>query len=333
MNILITGGCGFIGRNLIHTLLERGDGVRIRVLDNLSVGKPEELREIAPFGVMEGEEIPGIVTPLELVVGDILDQRLLTRACKGVEAIVHLAANTGVIPSVENPRMDFMNNVLGTLNCLEAARLNEVRRFVFASSGAPLGEQAPPIHEELVPRPLSPYGASKLCGEAYCSVYFRSFGVEAVALRFGNVYGPRSAHKQSVVAKFIGHILRSEPLTIYGDGNQTRDFVYVEDLVEAIIRGLETEKIGGEVFQIATQKEHTVFEIADALNGLGRRILGQESEVLFESERKGEVRRNFSDITKARARLGFEPRYDLTRGLEKTFEWFLQNRTEITRNL
>lgn len=323
MNVLITGGCGFIGRNLIHALLKRGDGVRIRVLDNLSVGKAVELGEIGPYATLEREEIPEVVSPLELVVGDILDQQLLTRACSNVDAIVHLAASTGVIPSVENPRMDFMNNVMGTLNCLEAARLNHVHRFVFASSGAPLGEQDPPIHEELVPRPLSPYGASKLCGEAYCSVYFRSFGLEAVALRFGNVYGPRSAHKNSIVAKFIGHILRSEPLPIYGDGNQTRDFIYVEDLVEAIVKALETEKIGGEVFQIATQKEHTVFEIADVLNCLGREVLGRESEIVFEMERKGEVRRSFSDITKARLRLGFEPRYDVARGLEETFRWFL----------
>jgi len=193
---------------------------------------------------------------LELVVGDVTEKSLALNVCKGADAVVHLAASTGVIPSVEDPEQDFASNVVGTFNYLEAARLNGIGRFVFASSGAPLGEQVPPVHEEMVPHPISPYGAGKLCGEAYCSAYHGSFGLETVVLRFGNVYGPHSKHKGSVVAKFIRHIMASEPLPIYGDGNQTRDFIYVEDLTEAILLALNRADVGGEIFQIATHREH-----------------------------------------------------------------------------
>ena len=223
----------------------------------------------------------------ELVVGDIRDQRLAEEACRGIDVIVHLAANTGDIPSIENPMEDCTANVIGTVNYLEAARLAGSKRFVLASSGAPLGEQKPPIHENMVPRPISPYGASKLAGEAYCSAYHGSFALDSVVLRFGNVYGPHSNHKGSVVAKFIKHILADEPLPIYGDGNQTRDFIYVEDLVRAILLSLERPGIGGEVFRIATHREHTVGEVAETLNRLAEKHLGRKSEVIYEKERKG----------------------------------------------
>ena len=148
---------------------------------------------------------------------------------------------------------------------LEAARKNSVKRFVFASSGAPVGECNPPIHEELPCHPVSPYGASKLAGEGYCSAYYRTFGVETVALRFGNVYGPGSGHKNSVIAKFIKQAMNGEPLEIYGDGKQTRDFIYIDDLIEAIRLSATVERIGGNVFQIATNTETTVREMTNKL--------------------------------------------------------------------
>lgn len=335
MNILVTGGCGFIGVNLILRLLKDDEEHRIRVIDNLSVGKREDLEEIqrSEVGGQSSESEP---TGIELVVGDIRDRDLAVKACRGMDAVVHLAANTGVIPSIEDPRGDCTTNVLGTLNYLEACRVNPstisrtygaggVKRFVFASSGAPLGEQEPPIHEEMVPSPISPYGASKLCGEAYCSAYHGSYGLNTVVLRFGNVYGPRSSHKGSAVAKFIKHVFAGEPLPIYGDGNQTRDFIYVDDLVDAILLALERPNVGGEVFQIATHREHTVGEVAEVLNRLAEKHLGRKSEIVYEKERKGEVRRNYSDISKARRALGFEPRWGLEEGLEETFKWFMKS--------
>lgn len=325
MNILITGGCGFIGINLIRMLLEQNTDIRIRVVDNLSVGTREALASIGQLTEISKKGIGNTLNSrFELMVGNILDGDLARISCQGVDAVVHLAANTGVIPSIEDPMADCQTNVLGTINYLEGARVNEIKHFVFASSGAPLGEQGPPINEDMVPRPISPYGASKLSGEAYCSAYNGSFGLDTVALRFGNVYGPHSSHKGSVVAKFIKHIFSREPLTIYGDGTQTRDFIHVDDIVQAIILALKKENVGGEVFQIATYREHTVNEVAEELIRLAKKHLGRTSPIIYEEERKGEIKRNFSDITKAQKSLGFEPKYELVRGLEDIFLWFLE---------
>jgi UDP-glucose 4-epimerase len=309
--ILITGGCGFIGCNLVRSVLALDDN-KIMIIDNLSTGSKEQLAGIIPFqeaGFSQLED-QSAMAKVVLVKGDVQDVSLAMMACREAHAIVHLAANAGVIPSIEDPRYDCLTNVVGTLNYLEAARKNRVKRFVFASSGAPLGEQTPPNHEEMVPCPKSPYGASKLSGEGYCMAYHGSFGLDTVVLRFGNVYGPYSTHKNSVVAKFIKHILASEPLTIYGDGNQTRDFIHVSD---------------------GTEEEHTIVEVAEELNRLAKKYLGRTCPVLYEKKRKGEVRRSYSDISKARKLLGFEPKFHLRRGLEDTFLWFLENNVEEGR--
>ena len=261
---------------------------------------------------------------VELLVGDIQDEQLTAAAGRDIEAVVHLAANTGVGPSVENPRMDCLSNVLGTFNVLESARENNVRRFIFASSGAPIGECVPPIHEEMVPHPVSPYGASKLAGEAYCSAYFRTFSIETVALRFGNVYGPRSGHKNSVVAKFIRNALNGLPIQVYGDGNQTRDFLYIDDLVESIVQSSKMPNIGGEVFQIATASETSirqiVLEIQDALKSVNIELPTLE----YTNPRLGDVHRNYSDTRKAESLLGWKPLTSRKEGLQKTVKWFIE---------
>src|ERR687894_751298 len=265
LNWLVKSGRGVFGAGPIRSLMEEG-GHSIRVVDNLTVGDRDDLATAADF-VEKSPEDPGPIDgPVELVVGDILDEELALRAAEGADAIVHLAANTGVLPSVEDPRGDCMSNVVGTLNYLEAARHAGVGRFIFASSGgAIVGETEPPIHEEMPPHPVASYGASKLAGEGYCSAYFRTFGVESVALRFGNVYGPLSGHKNSVVARFIKRATSGEVLEIYGDGTQTRDFIFVGDLISAVRLAASVEGVGGEVFQIATSAETTVQELKDTL--------------------------------------------------------------------
>lgn len=327
MNWLITGGCGFIGRSLIRNLQADADHY-VRILDNLTVGSVDDLKQVtdfietgklaAHFPVLEGHSV-------ELVVGDILDEDLALRVVEGMDVIVHLAANTGVGPSVENPRADCITNVIGTLNFLEAARANAVRRFVFASSGAPAGECEPPIHEELPPHPVSPYGASKLAGEGYCSAYFRTFGVETVALRFSNVYGPLSSRKDSVVAKFIKNAVEGKDLEVYGDGSQTRDFIYIDDLIRAIRCAAERDHVGGETFQIATARETTVGEIAEKLSELFLKKDGsRELQITYSEPRLGDVKRNFSDISKAGRMLQWQPKMLLEDGLQKTIDWFLR---------
>ncbi len=330
-HVLITGGCGFIGVNLVETLIRNRLVKTIRIMDDLSVGTKEELELVlSEFGdfrkrccdkrinyIFKSNSHPSV----ELLIEDIRNAGFAEKATRGVKVVVHLAANTGVAPSVETPRLDMEVNVIGTFNMLEASRQNNVQKFIFASSGAPLGEVEPPIHEGKVPRPVSPYGASKLAGEAYCSAYYRTFGLKTVSLRFGNVYGLRSKHKNSVVAKFLKQALAEETLQIYGDGRQTRDFLYISDLINAIVLAIKVDT-GGEVFQIATHRETSINEIAEVVKELVERETGKRVNIVYESPRPGDVKRNFSDISKARKILGFEPRYNLLAGLRETFEYF-----------
>ena len=326
MNWLITGGCGFIGTALIRTLKEEGNP-GIRVVDNLTVGDRDDLATAADF-VEKSSEEPGPMDPdgpVELVVGDITDGELALRAAEGADAIVHLAARTGVLPSVEDPRGDCWANVFGTLNFLEAARHNGVGRFVFASSGGTvIGDVEPPINEEMAPRPTAPYGASKLAGEGYCSAYFQTFGIQTVALRFGNVYGPGSIHKKgNAVPRFIQRAKDGEALEVYGDGAQTRDYVFIEDLVRAIKLSATTENVGGETFQIATNAETTVLELIDKLIPALAEAGIKDVEVRNTEARRGEVRRNFADTSKAKRLLGWQPEMDLDEGLRQTVAWFV----------
>lgn len=321
---LITGGCGFIGVNLIDHILKKNRDSKIRVLDNLSVGTRSNLLEVCDF--MEIESLilnPESSSKVELVVADIRNFDSCLNVCKGIDVVVHLAASTGVSTSVKNPREDMDVNVIGTFNMLEASRYNGVKKFIFASSGAPLGETEPPIHEENAPKPVSPYGASKLAGEGYCSAYYRTFKLKTILLRFSNVYGPRSEYKDSVVAKFFKQALANEPLEVYGDGNQTRDFIYIYDLINAIILASKADT-GGEVFQIATYKETTVNEISEAVKGLVEKETGKNVDIIYGEPRIGDVKRNFSDISKAKKILGFEPKYDLLTGLRETFKYFVK---------
>lgn len=324
MNWLITGGCGFIGSRLIAHLVQLPAN-QVRIVDNLSVGSRADLEAVTSFTESDPKSLGSSNARVELVVGDIRDAQLARKVTQGVDVVVHLAANTGVNPSVEDPRLDCETNVMGTLNYLEGARENGVARFVFASSGAPVGEVTPPIHEELPPHPVSPYGASKLAGEAYCSAYWKTFSLETVALRFGNVYGPGSTHKSSVVAKFTRNAMRSEPMEIYGDGKQTRDFIYIDDLIAAIRSAVTVPGIGGMVFQIAANTETTVGELAERLAATLERKGVARVPIHHGEARPGDVRRNYSDISRARNRLGWSPEHDLDGGLEKTVTWYIEN--------
>jgi UDP-glucose 4-epimerase len=330
MRWLVTGGCGFIGRNLIRRAM-RDAAASFRIVDDLSTGTRDDLRAIADFGEASPDD-PRVDwsdwsrARVELVTADIRDGAIARRVAAGADVVAHLAANTGVAPSVADPLRDATTNIIGTLNYLEACRHNAVRRFVFASSGAPIGECNPPIHEELPAHPVSPYGASKLAGEAYCSAYARSFGIETVALRFGNCYGPLSSHKSSVVARFIREALAGEPWEIYGDGQQTRDFIHVDDVAEAIVLAAAAGGVGGEVFQIASNAETTVLELADELAAVLKAHGIAPPAVRHATPRVGDVKRNFSDTSKARARLGWRPSVALAQGLDATVRWFLEMR-------
>lgn len=319
-NILITGGAGFVGINLTRHLV-KNTGHKITVLDNLSTGNFGLLKEVVEAG---GKKIEYRFTPdpgaLCFLQMDILQKEAVYRALEGQQSVVHLAAQTGVIPSLENPEKDAEINITGTLNLLRASVKHKIETFVFASSAAPLGEQEPPLDEQKVPRPLSPYGASKLAGEGYCSAFYGSFGLNTVVLRFSNLYGPNSFHKGSVVARFIKQVLNGEAPVIYGDGSQTRDFLYTGDLCRCIAAVLESGggNGAGEVFQLGSGTETSV----NRLVGLLKEVTGTPFSVLHEPERKGEIRYNYTSIKKARKRFGFHPSTDLKTGLSLTWKWF-----------
>ncbi|MFH1809337.1 MAG: NAD-dependent epimerase/dehydratase family protein [Pseudomonadota bacterium] len=324
MQWLVTGGCGFIGGHLIERLCTDA-GARVRVLDDLSVGTRSDLERVARV-VDPGRAVPGDV---ELVVGDVRDPELVQQVSMDCDAIVHLAARTGVLPSIEDPRGDFAVNVLGTLNVLEAARLNRVARVILASSGAPIGDQPAPFHEDMPVRPISPYGASKACGEAYARAYAASFGLGTVALRFSNVYGPRSDRKGSVVARFVSQALAGETLHIYGDGSQTRDFLYVEDLCQAIVDAARAN-LRGELLQIASGQETSLNALLGVLLPILRDQAGLDCQVVREDFRQGEIRRNFARVDRAQRLLCWEASTSLAQGLERTVRWFV-NRTQPSR--
>ena len=313
--VVVTGGAGFIGANLVRLLLKHR--YEVAVFDNLSVGSAEYLAGL----------------PVEFIKGDILDRPAVNKAMVGRTGVVHLAAQTGVPGSLLDPRRDCEINVLGTLNLLEACRTQKARaesvgngpsnrgpRFVLASSNAPLGKQPPPAQEDKAPLPISPYGASKLAGEAYCLAYNGSWRLETLALRFGNVYGPFSAHKNSVVAKFFKDTLANGQVIVDGDGNQTRDFIYVEDLCRAILLALESH-VGGEVFQIAAGVETSIRSLAKLI----REVAEQNIQVDHRPKRRGDIRRNFSDVSKARSLLHWHPQTELRDGLKQTWTWFQKN--------
>jgi len=300
--VLVTGGCGFIGVNVGRLL--RSKGWRLLAFDNLT----------------SGSRADGENAGYEVIEGDVRDREALREAAASVDYLIHLAAHTNVVESVEDPVVDVEVNVEGTLNALLAARDAEVSGFVFASSNAPLGSVEPPTREDKVPAPLSPYGASKLAGEGLCSAFAGSYGLPTTVLRFANVYGPYSYHKGSVVAVFMKRILEGLPLIIYGDGDQTRDFVHVDDLVAGIDLALRSG-LAGETFHLGSGTETSVNELAAKIMGL---FPDREIVIEHRPERPGEIRRNYSDIGKARRLLGFEPAVSLDEGLAGTRDWFLE---------
>ena len=301
--ICVTGGCGFIGANLVPKLAALGYCVTI--FDNLSHGKQKYIKEIDKFAIIEG---------------DIRDQNALDRAINNHDSVIHLAAYGSVIESVASPEENFSVNVVGTFNVLNAAHKANVTQLIFASTGGALiGNTTPPVNENSIPKPISPYGASKLAGEAYCCAFSNSYGISVTALRFANVIGPLSWHKKGAMTTFIKAIQNNSPIHIYGDGSATRDFLYVDDLCSGIILALQKKLPGFNVMHLASGREVSVRELACLVRNVA---LKPEHPILFHQKRTGEVERNFASSDLAKSKLGFEPAYTLENAVELTYKWF-----------
>lgn len=306
MSVLVTGGCGFIGSHLVQKLVEAGH--HVRVFDNLSSGRREAL------GPASGE--------VELVVGDLRDPEALARATQGIEIVYHLAALVSVTQTVEQPLLAYAANLTGSVNLLDAARQAGARRVVQASTCAVYGNSKQlPASERDTPQPLSPYAATKLAAEQAGQVYSRLYGLETTTLRFFNVYGPRqdpASPYAAVVPRFITAYLAGTQPTIYGDGGQTRDFVYVGDIVAALLAVAQAPKAAGGVFNVGRGEECSVLQLAQIIAGQ----LGVEAVPRFVPAREGEVRRSWADVTALTQATGFHAQTDLHSGLARTIETF-----------
>lgn len=315
---LVTGGAGFIGSHIVERLLRNGQAVR--VLDNFSTGKRSNLASFAPAHPGSGT-LPGAGT-LEVVEGDLRDREAVGRAAAGVEVIFHQAALASVQRSIAQPAEVNAVNVDGTLHVLEAARACGVRRVVFAGSSSVYGNAADlPKHEEQRPVPLSPYAVSKLAGEEYLRVFNEVYGLETVTLRYFNVFGPRQtadSEYAAVIPIFLSQLFRGERPLIYGDGEQSRDFTFVTDVVEANLKAAAAAGIAGQTINIACGRRHTINELCRNLI----EYCGLDLTPAHAAPRAGDVRHSQADIARAAALLGYAPGVEFEHGLRLTWQWF-----------
>ena len=305
---LVTGGAGFIGSHIATALVERGD--RVRVFDNLSTGHRRNL-----------DHLTGKV---EFVAGDLVNRGEVEQALAGVEIVFHQAALASVPRSVETPLDTNASCVTGTVNLLDVSRKTGVRRVVFAGSSSAYGDQPTRAkHEGLLPMPVSPYAAAKLAGEFYCQAFTATYGLETVTVRYFNVFGPRqdpNSQYAAVIPKFVTAMLAGERPTIFGDGRQSRDFTYIDNVVHGNLLAAAATGVAGRTINVACGEQFSLLELVAAMN----RVLGTNIEPIFEPARPGDVRESLADITSARELLGYEPIVDFEEGLRRSIEYYQQ---------
>ena len=306
MRYLVTGGAGFIGSNLVDELLRRGHSVV--VLDDLSTGNEENLA--------------GVRSAIDLRIGSVIDLATVQSACVDVDYVIHLAARTSVPKSVKDPLETNSVNIDGTLNVLVAARDAKVRRFVYAASSAAYGETPTlPKIESMQAEPISPYGVTKFVGELYAQVFGRVYGLENASVRYFNVFGPRqdpTSQYSGVLSRFMLAILKGEPLVIYGDGEQSRDFTFIDNIVDETLRACEAPGASGKVFNGGTGVRITLNEVAKLLE----KIAGKKIQTKYEPPRDGDIRDSQADISLARKILGYTPCVLFEEGLKRTWDWY-----------
>jgi len=303
---LVTGGAGFIGSHMVSELVRRGE--EVRVLDNFATGKRANLRAVQDKVIVHE--------------GDIRDLENIRPHFAGVDYVIHLAALPSVARSVADPVESNLINISGTVNVLVAARDAQVKRLVFAASAAAYGDNpVSPRVESLLPSPLSPYALQKVAGEHYCQVFTRLYGLATVALRFFNIFGPRqdpTSPYTGVLSKFITAYLRGDPPTVLGDGEQSRDFTYVENVVDAVLRACLAPQAAGNVINVGTGKSYTLNQAIGLLN----RIFERDTKPQYGPPRPGDVRHSQAEIKLARELLGYEPKVSFEDGLRRTVEWY-----------
>jgi UDP-glucose 4-epimerase len=302
---LVTGGAGFIGSHLVHRLVV--DGARVRVVDNLATGNRERLRDVE--------------SAIEFIQADLADPSVCVAAVRGIDYVLHQAAIPSVQRSVKNPIETNRANVTSTLNLLETCRDQGVRRFVYASSSSAYGDTPVlPKREDMPPDPLSPYALQKFVGERYCQLYFRLYGLETISLRYFNVFGPGQdpySEYSAVIPKFASRLREGAPLIVYGDGEQSRDFTYVDNVVAANLLALRAPHAAGAVINVGCGERITLNRLVKSLE----EILQTHANVKYEARRAGDVRDSLADIDLARQLLGYAPKVSVMEGLRRTVEY------------
>jgi nucleoside-diphosphate-sugar epimerase len=303
-HILVTGGAGFIGAHIVQRLVTEGH--RVRVVDNLSTGNLQRLRHV--------------ISAIEFIEADLAEPTLCDRVVTGVDFVIHQAAIPSVQRSIREPVATNRANITVTLNLLESCRNSGVARLVYAASSSAYGDtETLPKKEDMPPNPLSPYALQKLVGERYCQLYHDLYGLETICLRYFNVFGPGqdpNSEYSAVIPKFISRILAAQPLTVFGDGEQSRDFTYVDNIVQGNLAALRAVGAGGKVFNVAYGERTSLNTLIEMLE----RILGVKAAVRYEAARSGDVRHSLADLRLARTVLGYEPKIGVEQGLKKTVE-------------
>ena len=323
MKILITGGLGFIGSNLIEYLLTKTNVKKILIVDNFSQNTTKYLKSFTKFKYFSS---PGVYiksnSKVQVIRANIKNNQFASTITMNIDYVIHLAAESGVDASINNPRDSFENNVIGAFNYLNAAKINKAKGFIFPSSGAVFGDIKPPMHEKLPRIPISPYGSSKLSGETFCETFSNVFKLNTTILRFSNAYGNYSGHKKSVVAKFIQNIINNKPLAINGDGKHTRDFIHVEDICSAIYKSIKNkERL--QIYNVATGHETSINKLIILLKKVFKKYNKTNIKIKHNKARIGDMRRNFSSPTKIKKELKWKPKINLYDGLIKTVQWYL----------
>jgi nucleoside-diphosphate-sugar epimerase len=314
---LVTGGAGFIGSNIAHELVRRGE--KVRILDNFSTGSIKNISHI--------------IEDVEIIEADIRDLYDVKKAIEGVDYVLHQAALPSVARSIDNPIISNNVNGNGTLNLLTASRDASVKRFIFAASSSVYGDTPVlPKKEDMPLNPLSPYAISKMIGEQYCRIFYQLYGLETVSLRYFNVFGPKqdpSSQYSAVIPKFITEILDDRPIVICGDGEQSRDFTYVKNVVDANLLACKALDAPGTVINIACGCQISLNQLISAIE----HELGISAKREYISSRSGDIKHSCADITKAKMLLGYKPKVDFYKGLEETVKWYANSRRILTPEL
>ena len=322
MNILVTGGMGFIGTNLVKKLLSKKSIKKIIIVDNFYSTSKIYLKEFTSFSLQNSKNYKKSKQRLEIIKANICDKKFAGEITKGIDYVVHLAAESGVDISISNPSRAFKVNVDGTFNYLESSRLNNVKGFIFSSSGSVFGDLPPPHTEDLYRKPISPYGSSKLTIETFCESYSNVFNIDTTVLRFSNAYGSYSEHKNSVVHKYIRNIISGKEIIINGDGEHTRDYIHVEDIVAAIVKCLKKTN-GCNSYHVGTGKETSLIKLIKILKNLFIKYNIKDFKIKNVEQRIGDVRNNYTSFKKINKNLKWKPTKSLEKGLGDTIKWYL----------